>query len=60
MKDNQIKIQIEQLAIAIKTEINIENDTDRNCRLQDAAEHLRRAWHCVDDSKCENNDLILS
>jgi hypothetical protein len=43
MKDQQICIQINQLAKAVEDEMNSERDTERNCRLQNVMEHLRRA-----------------
>lgn len=57
MKDNQLLIQIEALAVLIESELG-EPDTNRNCRLQDAKEHLRRAWLAVDGSTCQFNDLL--
>lgn len=58
MKDNQIKIQIEQLLAAIDAEEAGETAENfgRVCRLQDAKEYLRRAWHAIDDSEFSAND----
>lgn len=44
MKDTQLGIYIEQLAAKVEDEINSESDIDRNCRLQNVKEHLRRAY----------------
>lgn len=57
MKDEQIKTQIEQLAKEVEKE-TFGLDVDRNCRMLNLLEHLRRAWHEADGSRCEFNDLI--
>jgi len=57
VKDKQLQIQFEQLASELNKEINSEADIDRNCRLQDAKELLRQAWHVVADIPTEPNDL---
>jgi hypothetical protein len=56
MKNANIKIQIEQLGIIIRDELNIEQNEDRVCALLDAQEYLRRAWHCIDGTPTEDND----
>ena len=60
MKDSQICIQLEQLAKHVETAINSESDVDRNCRLQNVKEHLRRAWHEAHGTPCDFNDLITN
>lgn len=59
MKDPQILIQINQLASEIEKELNQETDIHRNCRLQNAKELLRRAFHEVNGTPYEPNDLIV-
>ena len=58
MKDAAIKINIEQIANEIEKEVNRETADNfaRVCRLQDAKEYLRRAWHSIDDSEFTAND----
>ena len=58
MKDANIKVLIEQLATEIEKEANQETSDNyaRECRLLDAKEYLRRAWHSVDDSEFVAND----
>lgn len=53
------QVYIEHALAAIGTEINRENDLEAQCRLQDTQELLRRAWHVLDNSPYEPNDLIL-
>jgi hypothetical protein len=58
MKDEALKVYLEQVAGEVEREINRELDTERNCRLQNTKEHLRRAWHTMADIPCTENDLI--
>ncbi len=58
MKDLQFEIQIQQLAKLVENEINSEQDTERNCRLQNVKEHLRRACMTVASLPFENEDLL--
>lgn len=50
MKDATFQIHLNQLAGVLEQEINTCTDVDRNCRLQDAKEMLRRAFHLLDDT----------
>jgi hypothetical protein len=59
MKDQNIKVQIDSLSLILRDEINRESDPYRSCRLQDAQEYLRRAWHAIDDSPCADNDTTI-
>jgi hypothetical protein len=58
MKDANLKIQIEQIGLLIESAIKGETDEnyERVCRLMDAKEYLRRAWHSVDGSEFAAND----
>ncbi len=55
MKDGQLKIAIEQIGVLLRDEGEQERDEDRTCRLLDAREYLRRAWHAIDGSATEDN-----
>lgn len=59
MKDQAIKIHIEQIAGAIAEEIRREMDGDRQCRLQDAQEYLRRAFWAIDGTATEDNQTTI-
>jgi len=59
MKDPNIKILIEQLGVVITGEIRTEDDGDRQCRLQDTREYLRRAWHAIDGSATFDNETTI-
>jgi hypothetical protein len=58
MKDKQLCVAIEQLAAELEREINVTEDVERNCRLQDAKELLRRAFCIIEQLPFEENDLI--
>jgi len=59
MKDQKIKVLIEQLAVVLRDESQLETDTDRSCALLDANEYLRRAWHAIDGSPCSDNQTTI-
>jgi len=57
-QDLGTKAHIEVVAKLLNEAIAIENDIDESCRLQNARELIRRAWHQLDGTPCEENDLI--
>ena len=58
MKDRDLSNLINLVTMALVDEINREQDINRNCRLQNAQELLRRAFMEVESLTCELNDLI--
>ncbi len=58
MKDLELADLIVKASGALDQAINAETDIDRNCRLQNVQEHLRRATLTLLCVPFEGNDLI--
>lgn len=56
--DKALTARIDGLLVALNEAIQQEEDIERNCRLQDALEHVRRAYFTIEGTPCQFNDLI--
>lgn len=59
MKDENLKVWTEQVAAKVNEELKTETNDDRVCRLLDAKEYLRRAWHALDGTPFEAEDTTI-